>query len=96
MTKRQRDYKAEYARRTAKARREGFKGYGQKRRLLAKAPKPITGDQVLENLRKKDLLDVFELWWEHTADTLEGALSDRSAATFWTMFRAFYDRGTAT
>lgn len=41
MAARKRDYKKEYAQRVAKAKREGFKGYGEKRRIRRRAVEKI-------------------------------------------------------
>ena len=74
---RQRDYKAEYAARKAKAKRKGYSGYNEQRkaRSRAKAWQTLLAKNIAENLQ-----EFFEQ---------DDILDDRS---FWQALREFYNQ----
>lgn len=80
MPKRQRDYKAEYARRTARAKREGFTGYAQKRK--------VTGHirQMIEHFNQRIDTEGFDFETMFDSDDPE----------YWIWFRVNYGQGVQT
>jgi ribosomal protein L15E len=81
VAKRQRDYKAEYARRSERAKRQGYSGYSQKRSVQIKAK--VFSERLAERLEA--LGDYFED---------ESDLYDDSY--FWEAFRGYYAKGTTS
>ena len=80
MAKGQRDYKAEYARRTAKAKAKGFSGYGQYRRVRAK--NKTFAEKVAQRMDETGLLDSGFFESDDLFDT----------SMFWDLFRGYYGK----
>lgn len=80
MAKRQRDYRAEYHRRKARAIREGFTGYAQQRKV-----RRYTHDLARRFMERIDTSG-FDL-----AELLE---SEESDSVYWVWFRVNYNKGT--
>lgn len=89
MPKRNRDYKAEYAKRNANAKKRGYRSYGQQRaqRVKAKQAKVKASEEAqksIDQMRETGLLGLI-------ADE-DYDMFDESG--FWDLFREFYGNGS--
>lgn len=89
MAKRQRNYRAEYERRKAKARTEGFQGYSQKRRAKERFESEPdlrlnwqrrSADVPDQPLFPEDDPETFALWYRAFYDSKESKRRDRDSA----------------
>lgn len=80
MAKRQRNYKAEYARRTERAKREGFASYEHKRRIQIRAK--VWTEKMAERLA------------EYVPDYFDDDTDLFDDSYFWEAFRNYYAKGT--
>ena len=94
MARRQRDYKAEYQRRQAKARAEGFRSYGQKRkakeRYESEPELRRNWQQQADDVPELPVFDpmedprIFSAWYSAFYDPVESKRRDRnSGRAFW-------------
>lgn len=80
MAKRQRDYKAEYARRTERVKREGFASYGHKRRIQVRAK--VWSEKLAERIS------------EYLPGYMDEDVDIFDDSYFWEAFRNYYAKGT--